>query len=169
MNAPILNDAELTERAKQLGELLRERGWAVTTAESCTGGWVAKVLTDVAGSSQWFARGYVTYSNEAKFEMLGVPAADLETHGAVSEEVVAAMVTGASLAANCECAVAISGIAGPGGALPGKPVGTVWFAWLSAGRIQTQTDCFAGDREAVRRRSVAVALDGLIEAARAGD
>jgi len=160
-------DRDLQELAAQLGELLIGRGWTMTTAESCTGGWIAKVLTDVAGSSRWFGRGFVTYSNEAKFEMLGVPAADLQTHGAVSEQVVAAMVAGASLAATSECAVAVSGIAGPGGAVAGKPVGTVCFAWLCAGSIETQTKRFDGDREAVRRQSVARALAGLIEILRA--
>jgi nicotinamide-nucleotide amidase len=158
------DDKTLRDLAAQLGELLLARGWSVTTAESCTGGWIAKVLTDIAGSSQWFARGFVTYSNAAKFEMLGVPAADLENHGAVSEPVVAAMAAGASLAANSQCAVAVSGIAGPDGGLPGKPVGTVWFAWRSGDAITTRMERFDGDREAVRRHSVAVALEGLIEA-----
>lgn len=158
----IASDAALQREAARLGELLRARRWTVTTAESCTGGWIAKVLTDVAGSSQWFARGFVTYSNQAKFEMLGVPAADLETHGAVSERVVASMVAGASLGANSDCAVAVSGIAGPNGGTPDKPVGTVWFAWLAGDRVVTRVAQFDGDREAVRRQSVAVALEGLI-------
>lgn len=160
--AVMADDVALQREATRLGELLLERGWTVTTAESCTGGWIAKVLTDVAGSSQWFARGYVTYSNEAKFEMLGVPAADLETQGAVSERVVASMVAGASLGANSDCAVAVSGVAGPGGGTPDKPVGTVWFAWLAGDRVVTRVANFDGDREAVRRQSVAVALEGLI-------
>lgn len=157
------DDAALQREATRLGELLLTRRWTVTTAESCIGlGLMVKVLTDVAGSSQWFARGYVTYSNEAKFEMLGVPAADLETHGAVSERVVASMVAGASLGANSDCAVAVSGVAGPGGGTPDKPVGTVWFAWLAGDRVVTRVAHFDGDREAVRRQSVAVALEGLI-------
>jgi nicotinamide-nucleotide amidase len=157
-------DKQLQARAARLGDLLLERAWTVTTAESCTGGWIAKVLTDVAGSSQWFSRGFVTYSNEAKAEMLGVPPADLEVHGAVSEQVVAAMVAGAARAARSECAVAVSGIAGPGGDVPGKPVGTVWFAWLAPGVLETRMQCFDGDREAVRRQSVARALEGLTAA-----
>lgn len=156
------DDSELQDLAAQLGELLLERAWTVTTAESCTGGWVAKVLTDVAGSSQWFTRGFVSYSNEAKTEMLGVRPGELAAHGAVSEHVVEAMVTGAALAAASELAVAVSGIAGPGGAAPGKPVGTVWFAWRAPDLMRTRLERFDGDREAVRRQSVAVALDGLI-------
>ena len=156
------SDAALQQLATQLGGLLLARGWSVTTAESCTGGWISKVLTDVAGSSQWFARGFVTYSNEAKTEMLGVPAADLEVHGAVSEPVVEAMVRGAAETAVSELAVAVSGIAGPDGGMPGKPVGTVWFAWQAPGLIRSRLEHFEGDREAVRRQSVALALDGLI-------
>lgn len=163
-----MTDAELTNEAAKLGAQLLTRGWTVTTAESCTGGWIAKVITDVAGSSQWFARGFVTYSNGAKFETLGVPAADLETHGAVSEPVVAAMVTGALIAADADCAVAVSGIAGPDGGTPEKPVGTVWFAWASGGQVTTRMHQFDGDREAVRRQSVAAALAGLIEATETG-
>jgi len=162
------NDGDLQARAAQLGALLLERGWSVTTAESCTGGWIAKVLTDVAGSSQWFDRGFVTYSNEAKSEMLGVPAAELAVHGAVSEAVVAAMAAGAAQRAGSQCAVAVSGIAGPGGAAPDKPVGTVWLCWQVSGRIQTRVQRFDGDRDAVRRQSVAAALEGLLAAAGAG-
>lgn len=161
------NDAALQSLATQLSELLLERGWSVTTAESCTGGWISKVLTDVAGSSLWFARGFVTYSNEAKAEMLGVPSDVLDTHGAVSEPVVIAMALGAARAAHCELAVSVSGIAGPDGGVPGKPVGTVWFAWHSPAGIESEAHQFAGDREAVRRQSVAAALEGLISSAAA--
>ncbi len=160
-------DRALRATAERLGTLLLARGWTVTTAESCTGGWIAKVLTDVAGSSQWFTRGFVTYSNEAKADLLGVPVADLDAHGAVSEPVVAAMARGAARLSGSELAVAVSGIAGPGGAVPGKPVGTVWFAWRSPGRLDTRLERFDGDREAVRRQSVAVALEGLLAAAQA--
>jgi nicotinamide-nucleotide amidase len=155
-------DAALMRLAERLGALLIERGWSVTTAESCTGGWISKVLTDVAGSSRWFARSFVTYSNEAKAETLGVPADVLATHGAVSEPVVTAMARGAARAARCELAVAVSGIAGPDGGVPGKPVGTVWLAWRSPAGIETVVRRFAGDREAVRRQSVKAALEGLI-------
>lgn len=163
------DDEELQARAAQLGALLIERGCSVTTAESCTGGWIAKVLTDVAGSSRWFARGFVTYSNAAKAEMLGVPQSDLESHGAVSEPVVEAMAAAAAAAAGAEFAVAVSGIAGPDGGLPGKPVGTVWFAWRSPDRIDTRVRSFDGNREAVRRLSVAAALEGLIAAVTSAD
>ena len=159
------SDAMLQQLATRLGGLLIERGWSVTTAESCTGGWIAKVLTDVAGSSQWFARGFVTYSNEAKAEMLGVPSDVLETHGAVSEPVVVAMARGGAQAAHSELAVSVSGIAGPDGGTPDKPVGTVWFAWYSPTGIETDVHRFAGGREDVRRQSVAAALEGLIAAA----
>lgn len=161
------DERELQSYAAQLGALLRERGWTVTTAESCTGGWIAKVLTDIPGSSQWFTRGFVTYSNAAKTEMLGVPAAELETHGAVSEPVVEALATGAAQAAASECAVAVSGIAGPDGGVPGKPVGTVWFCWLLPGLMKTQMRVFIGDRDAVRRQSVAAVLEGLLAELRA--
>ena len=156
------SDAALLHSAERVGEALLTRGWTVTTAESCTGGWIAKVLTDVAGSSQWFARGFVTYSNDAKSDMLGVSDETLARHGAVSEQVVLAMAAGAARAARAECAVAVSGIAGPGGAVPGKPVGSVWIAWQSPAGAQTQLFEFAGDREAVRRQSVVAALQGLL-------
>ncbi|MGD2166627.1 MAG: nicotinamide-nucleotide amidohydrolase family protein [Gammaproteobacteria bacterium] len=155
-------DQELENLAAQLGELLLERRWTVTTAESCTGGWIAKVLTDVPGSSQWFTRGYVTYSDAAKSEMLGVPPAEIATHGAVSEAVVEAMAVAAAQGATSDLAVAVSGIAGPGGAVLKKPIGTVWFAWCAPGLLRARMQHFEGDREAVRRQSVAVALDGLI-------
>ena len=158
------SDRELDALAEQLGELLLERGWTVTTAESCTGGWIAKVLTDVAGSSHWFTHGFVTYSNAAKVDMIGVAEEDLQTHGAVSEHVVLAMAAGAAQRAASECAIAVSGIAGPGGAVPGKPVGTVWLCWRAPGRVTTTMEVFTGDREAVRRQSVAAALSGLLEA-----
>ena len=161
-----MRDAELKHAAEKLGAMLLERGWSVTTAESCTGGWIAKVLTDVAGSSQWFMRGFVTYSNEAKVDMIGVPEAVLAEHGAVSEAVVEAMANGAASQAGAELAVAVSGIAGPGGDVPGKPVGTVWVAWRSPARTQTHEFRFDGDRESVRRQSVAAALEGLIRAVR---
>jgi nicotinamide-nucleotide amidase len=156
------DDSQLRALAVRLGELLRERGWTVTAAESCTGGWIAKVLTDIPGSSQWFTHGFVTYSNDAKRDMLGVPAAELRAHGAVSETVVAAMAAGAAQRAGSECAVAVSGIAGPDGGSPAKPVGTVWFAWLTPGISQAQVQVFAGDRDAVRRQSVAAVLERLL-------
>jgi len=136
----------------------------LAVAESCTGGWLAKCLTDIAGSSQWFERGFVTYSNAAKQEMLGVQAATLAAEGAVSEAVVLEMVDGALQHSRADIAVAISGIAGPGGGAPGKPVGTVCFAWSVKDAIhQEYTRYFEGDREAVRQQSVACALQGLLD------
>jgi nicotinamide-nucleotide amidase len=151
--------------ATQLGAVLLHRGQRVTTAESCTGGWIAKTLTDVAGSSQWFESGYITYSNAAKQKMLNVSAATLRRHGAVSEAVVRAMARGALRASGADVAVAVSGIAGPGGGSPGKPVGMVWIAWAirRGGGVRLRAECyrFRGTREAVRSRSVVAALRGL--------
>lgn len=157
--------SQLTELAQQAGERLLQRNWMLATAESCTGGWVAKCLTDIPGSSQWFERGFVTYSNQAKQDLLGVMAATLESAGAVSEAVVMEMAQGALRHSRADIAVAISGIAGPGGAMPGKPVGTVCFAWATkSGRPHSETRLFTGDREAVRRQSVAHALEGVLDA-----
>jgi nicotinamide-nucleotide amidase len=155
---------ELQQLAEQLGNALLRRGWKVALAESCTGGWVAKCLTDIAGSSAWFDRGFVTYSNAAKVEMLGVSAETLETAGAVSEPTVLAMAAGALAHSEADLALAISGIAGPGGAVPGKPVGTVCFAWSVKNSLkQSVTKHFSGDREAVRRQSVVHGMRGLID------
>ena len=154
----------LTELSQQLAKLLLLQQKQLAVAESCTGGWLAKCLTDLAGSSQWFERGFVTYSNAAKQEMLGVLVATLESEGAVSEAVVQEMAQGALAHSHADIAVAISGIAGPGGAMPGKPVGTVCFAWVLKDSIHQQdTRHFEGDREAVRRQSVACALQGLVD------
>lgn len=152
----------LSALAAQLGLALARRGWRVTTAESCTGGWVAQAITSVAGSSAWFDAGYVTYSNEAKQRMLGVQAATLAAHGAVSEAVVKEMARGAQLAANADCAIAVSGIAGPGGGSEGKPVGTVWCAWVTYEVTLARRFQFEGAREAVRQQSVVAAIDGLL-------
>ena len=155
---------ELQQLAEQLGDALLRRGRKVALAESCTGGWVAKCLTDIAGSSAWFDRGFVTYSNAAKREMLGIDGETLETAGAVSEPTVLAMAAGALAHSEADLTLAISGIAGPGGAVPGKPVGTVCFAWaIKDGLQQADTQHFPGDREAVRRQSVAHGLRGLID------
>jgi len=160
-------DDDLTPLAEALGAALTTRGWLLATAESCTGGWIAKAVTDIAGSSGWLDRGFVTYSNAAKQDMLGVRAATLEAHGAVSEPVVAEMAKGALAHSRAQAAVAVSGVAGPGGGSVGKPVGTVCFAWAIGGGVETATVHFAGGRDAVRRSSVAHALRGLIE--RLGD
>ena len=150
--------------AARLGALLVNEQLKLVTAESCTGGWVAQCLTAIAGSSAWFDRGFVTYSNEAKQEMLGVPPDMLAEHGAVSQPVAVAMAEGALRNSRADWAVAITGIAGPTGGSPQKPVGTVCFAWGGRdGRIVTSTRHFPGSREDVRAQSVEHALSGLIE------
>jgi nicotinamide-nucleotide amidase len=161
--------AATLDLATRLGAMLQRLGWRVTTAESCTGGLVAGAITDVAGSSEWFERGFVTYSNDAKTEMLDVRVDTLAAHGAVSEETAREMVAGALERSSATLAVAITGIAGPSGATPGKPVGLVCFAWgRRGGAVRSSTRQFLGDRAAVREASVLIALDGLIELATAG-
>ena len=145
-----------------LADRLRARGAMLATAESCTGGLIAAACTAVAGSSDWFERGFVTYSNAAKTELLGVPAALIAAHGAVSEPVARAMVQGALRQSHATLAVAVTGIAGPGGAVPGKPVGTVWLAWGTAAGVQTELLQLPGDRSAVREATVAAALARLL-------
>lgn len=150
--------------AGQLGALLLDRRQKLVTAESCTGGWVAQCLTAIAGSSEWFDRGFVTYSNEAKREMLGVPVDALVEHGAVSQTVAAAMAEGALRNSRADWALAITGIAGPSGGSAEKPVGTVCFAWVCRdGQVAAGTCHFTGNREEVRAQSVAHALAGLLE------
>lgn len=150
--------------AAQVGAALSRSGVMLATAESCTGGWVAECVTDVAGSSGWFDRGFVTYSNEAKSELLGVDPHLVETHGAVSEATVQAMAAGALRHSRAQVAVAVSGIAGPSGGTLEKPVGTVWFAWQRLGEpCRTQRMRFGGDRREVRRQAVAVALRGVLD------
>jgi nicotinamide-nucleotide amidase len=151
--------------ADSLGRSLKARGELLVTAESCTGGGVAQAVTAIAGSSEWFERGFVTYSNEAKVELLEVRAATLERHGAVSEETAREMALGALAKSRGTLALAVTGIAGPGGGSPDKPVGTVCFAWARrGGAAHSETRRFAGDREAVRRQSVERALEGALEA-----
>jgi nicotinamide-nucleotide amidase len=160
-------DRDLARLAARVGRHLLTGGLNVTTAESCTGGWIAKAMTDIAGSSQWFVEGFVTYSNESKVRRLGVQASLLEIQGAVSEAVVRAMATGAIRRTGASLAVAVSGIAGPGGAVPGKPVGTVWLGWAArrgrAIRVAVQLKHFRGNRDAVRRKTVRLALEGLLQ------
>jgi nicotinamide-nucleotide amidase len=162
------SDADLTALARRLGARLMARGLHIATAESCTGGWIAKALTDVPGSSGWFGTGLVCYGNEAKIALLGVAATDLAAHGAVSEAVVRAMARGALARGGAELAVAVSGIAGPDGGTPAKPVGTVWIGWASradAGvEVTARAYRFGGDRDAVRRQAVAAALEGALAA-----
>jgi len=156
--------AETAAAAAELGRVLEARRFRVATAESCTGGLVAGAITDVAGSSAWFDRGFVTYSNEAKVEMLGVRPETLAAHGAVSEATAREMAAGALAASGAELAVAITGIAGPSGGSPDKPVGRVCFAWASRnGPLDSATMDFAGDRAAVRQAAVAAALRGLLD------
>lgn len=159
-----MTDKILRQLSNQVGERLGHLGATVTTAESCTGGWIAKAITDISGSSAWFERGFVTYSNEAKHQMIGVESATLEAHGAVSEAVVREMAQGALYAAGADYAISVSGIAGPDGGSEEKPVGTVWFAFASKheGTI-ARHQCFTGDRDAVRRKSVEYALQTLWE------
>jgi nicotinamide-nucleotide amidase len=163
--------AALDATVLELADLLRARAWRMATAESCTGGLIAAACTAIAGSSDWFERGFVTYSNAAKTEMLGVPAALIAAHGAVSEPVARAMVQGTLERAPVQLAVAVTGIAGPGGAVPGKPVGTVWLAWGHAdgtapARIEACCLQLPGDRQAVRHATVTAALQQLLLLAR---
>ena len=149
--------------ASQVGRQLIERQLMVTTAESCTGGLVSAAFTDIAGSSAWFERGFVTYSNHAKIEMLGVAFDLIETHGAVSEEVARAMAEGALLESRAQVALSITGVAGPGGGTRDKPVGTVCFAWVVLEEVvQSETMHFGGGRPSVREQSVRHALGGLL-------
>ena len=150
-----------------LAETLRTRGWKLATAESCTGGLIAAACTAVAGSSDWFERGFVSYSNEAKHELLGVPAALIAAHGAVSAEVACAMAEGALARSLAQLVVAVTGIAGPGGATPGKPVGTVWLALAQVGSAaEAELLVLPGDRAAVREQTVHHALHRLLAHAR---
>lgn len=150
--------------AQRVAQRAKASRAVVVTAESCTGGWVAQELTAIAGSSAWFDRGFVTYSNEAKQEMLGVRAETLARHGAVSEETALEMAQGALARSRGTLALSITGIAGPAGGTPQKPVGTVCFAWATkSGRARAETRHFSGDREAVRRQSVDYSLEKVLE------
>lgn len=164
MSNLIPHDAtHLNTLASALGAALLARGWLLATAESCTGGGIAAAVTEIAGSSGWFDRGFVTYSNEAKQELLGVSPQTIARVGAVSEETAAEMAAGALRCSKASIAVSVTGIAGPGGASPGKPVGTVCFAYaLSTGTPLTRRIVFAGDRAEVRAQTVATALAGLL-------
>ncbi|MDR2306141.1 MAG: CinA family protein [Paucimonas sp.] len=153
----------ITVLSTRLGEHLRRFNAQVSTAESCTGGGIAEAITRVPGSSAWFEAGYVTYSNVQKTRQLGVPEALFGQVGAVSQEVVEAMVRGARAASGARFAVAVSGVAGPDGGSPAKPVGTVWLAWADGDRVISERRRFDGDRDAVRRQTVIAALDGLLQ------
>ena len=153
---------DIDDLAARVGRALYDKAQLLATAESCTGGGVAQANTGVAGSSGWFDCGFVTYSNTAKSALLDVPAELIAAHGAVSEEVAAAMAQGALANSTAHVALSTTGIAGPGGEVPGKPVGTVCFGWSKGGATRTETQLFSGDRAAVREQSVAHALAGLL-------
>lgn len=158
-----MQDERLYALAGEVGARLKELGLMLASAESCTGGWVGEAVTAVPGSSRWFERGFITYTNLAKQEMLGVSPATLERHGAVSEPTVREMAAGALKHSRAQVALAISGIAGPGGATPGKPAGTVCLGWaLADGRARSETRLFSGDRRQVRAQAVAAALAGVL-------
>ena len=159
MNA---DDSQLTDLAARLGERLLAQGAQVSTAESCTGGGIAEAITRIAGSSAWFEAGFVTYSNTQKTRQLGVPEAYFASVGAVSREVVEAMVQGAQAQSGARYATAVSGVAGPGGGSADKPVGTVWIAWGDGDTRYSRRLQFSGDRDAVRRQTVEAALQGLL-------
>jgi nicotinamide-nucleotide amidase len=153
----------MTDPRWELAKILQKKGWRMTSAESCTGGLIAGACTDLSGSSNWFERGFVTYSNAAKTEMLGVDAALIEAHGAVSEAVARAMATGALRHSHAQVSVAVTGVAGPTGGSLDKPVGTVWFGWCVAETSTSEMHRFAGDRAAVRLQTVQLALTRLVE------
>jgi nicotinamide-nucleotide amidase len=165
--SPMANtDQALARLAARVGRRMLKSRHSVATAESCTGGWIAKAITDIAGSSEWFTEGFVTYSNESKSRSLGVPRSVLRTEGAVSEAAVRAMARGALKRSGAKLSVAVTGIAGPGGAVVGKPVGTVWLGWAERRgrsiRVAVQLKHFRGNRDAVRRKTVRAALEGLL-------
>ncbi|WP_369803341.1 CinA family protein [Pseudorhodoferax sp. Leaf267] len=151
----------LPDLVERLAAQLRAKGWMMATAESCTGGLIAGACTDLAGSSDWFERGIVSYSNAAKTELLGVDAAVIAQHGAVSEPVARAMAQGAVMRSHAQLAVAVTGVAGPGGGSADKPVGMVWFGWAWPGGVHSEVQHFAGDRAAVRAATVRHALARL--------
>ena len=162
----IISDYDLKQLSRQAADTLTDRGWLLSTAESCTGGWVAKCCTDIAGSSAWFDRGFVTYSNQAKQDLVDVKPSTLEAFGAVSKQTVIEMAEGALHNSSANITVSISGIAGPEGGSEERPVGTVWLAWATHTSAQSALYQFSGSREAVRRQAVAIALEGIIKNAR---
>jgi nicotinamide-nucleotide amidase len=158
------SDSDLEALVERVAQLLSAREARLATAESCTGGWIAKCLTDRPGSSAWFEYGFVVYGNDAKQSMLAVDPEILERHGAVSQEVAQAMAVAARAVSGADMSVAVTGIAGPDGGTPDKPVGTVWLAWLGPGsRATCHHEHFVGDRDEIRRQTVAAALDGILK------
>lgn len=163
-SSAVPSDAQLEALAARVADVMPQRALMLASAESCTGGWIAKTLTDLSGSSAWFEAGVVSYSNQAKMSLLGVRKETLERTGAVSEETALEMVSGALDRLNAGVAVAVTGIAGPTGGTPQKPVGTVWIGWQRrGGAARARLFHFPGDREAVRRQTVAAALEGVLE------
>lgn len=158
----LLSDEDLQQLTLQVAQHLLNRGWLLSTAESCTGGWVAKCCTDVVGSSAWFDRGFITYSNQAKYDMINVNEKTLAVSGAVSEQTVIAMAQGALQNSNAHISVAISGIAGPSGGTNEKPVGTVWLAWATEKSANAERHHFSGNRDEIRRQAVAIALKSIV-------
>jgi nicotinamide-nucleotide amidase len=157
-------DDALLNLSARLGAALKQRGWTLALAESCTGGMAAQYVTAIPGSSAWFERGFITYSDNAKVEMLGVLESTLQQFGAVSEQTASAMAAGALQRSHARVAVAITGIAGPDGGTEAKPVGMVWFAWIANnGSPHSEMHCFAGDREEIRRQAVEAAFQGVIQ------
>jgi len=156
-------DQELYALSVKIGSKLLSKGWLSATAESCTGGWIAQMLTAVPGSSQWFDRGFITYSNAAKVEILNVSEHILLDRGAVSLETVQAMAKGAIVQSDANFAIAVTGIAGPTGGSPEKPVGLVWIAWALLDEVKAESFHFEGDREAIRRQTVLCALQGAMQ------
>lgn len=155
---------QIYQLAERTGEILQKGGCLMAAAESCTGGWLSKMMTDVPGSSEWFDRGFVTYSNQSKIDMLGVKAETLDAHGAVSLEVVSEMATGALQNSEAGITIAISGIAGPGGGTEKHPIGTVCFAWaMKDGEVKTEQASFFGNRSEIRQQSVVHAMSGICE------
>ena len=158
-----MNFKTLEDFATELGTCLQQKGWYLVTAESCTGGWVAQAVTAIAGSSGWFDRGFVTYSNAAKQALLGVSPETLAKYGAVNEQTVLEMVKGALARSQAQVGVAISGIGGPSGGSPDKPVGTVWIAYAFPNKCYAQHYHFNGDRQSVREQAVRMALQTLLQ------
>jgi nicotinamide-nucleotide amidase len=162
-----VSDEHLLQLTNEVALCLSKQHWKLSSAESCTGGWLAKCCTDLAGSSAWFDRGFVTYSNQSKQDMLDIDIKTLDLYGAVSEQTVIEMAHGARHNSNADISVSISGIAGPDGETKEKPIGTVWFAWATKQSAKTELHHFSGDRDAVRRQAVAIALKGIVKNARA--
>ena len=158
-----MEQEKMHELAIKVGEELLKHGLSLTTIESCTGGWIAKILTDIPGSSGWFDRGFVTYTNESKQDMLGVQASTLHKHGAVSEQVVREMARGGLSRSRADVSVAVSGIAGPGGGTTDKPVGTVWLAWAAGKNLRTLHVHLSGERSRIREQAVELALQGVLD------